>query len=125
MLVSNRAAVPKRKQSRDRIAVFPSEPYLGLVSHAFDQVFKPCFRLRKKAMPSPGNQQQPIELVDKLGRVADFTLEMFFFPAMDLSLDTSFVESIEDCVQGRSQVEFMKTIGMSWHESVSTPIDVS
>src|ERR1035438_2646908 len=111
ILVDDRGSVPQGEQSGDGDAIFSSQPDLNLITHTFNQVADPESRLRKQLMAFPRDQEKPVELTNKLLRVAHFIRKLLLFCAPDFSLDTVLVESLKNLLQTRLQVKLMEAVG--------------
>jgi hypothetical protein len=102
---------------RDGNAILPGQPYLGFVAHALNQIFEPNSGLRQKVMTPSGHQEKPVEFVHDPWRAAYFIRQPFSFCSSNLSLKAILVQSLEQLLQSRIQIQFVKPIGTSWLET--------
>jgi hypothetical protein len=103
--------VPQSEQSGDGDTIFSSQPDLNLIAHTFDQVADPKSGLGKQLMAFPRDQQKPVELTNKLLRMARFIRKLLLFCTPDFSLDAVLVESLKKLFQARLQVKLMEAVG--------------
>jgi hypothetical protein len=83
----------ERNNAPDRLIIHAGNMNPESRPETLDQITKPCEGLRRQAMASPRQQQQPVELSEQGIGAAFFNDDVFTVRAADLALHSVLVET--------------------------------
>ncbi len=94
--------MPQSEYSCNRNGIFPGQSDFHFVAHAFDEISEPYSGLREQMMTSPGHEEESVEFIQKLWRLAGFVSKSFLFGPLNFALKGILVQSPKKLLQAPS-----------------------
>jgi hypothetical protein len=96
IFVDHRVSVAQSQDCCDGGVIFTGYSNRQSLTHRFYQVAEPRARLGKQAMASPGRDQQPVKVVEKVLGATRLIRNSGALGSLDPPLDRVLVEAIKD-----------------------------
>ena len=113
VLVDHGVLIRQCDNRGDRLAILGCQTNLQSLPNALRQIAEPPERLRRKLMPTPGQQHQVIELPEQCLRSSLLVDQPLLLGPPDLPLDGVLLETAKDRIRVLLEVQLVKIVGLA------------